>query len=90
MLRTRHILSTALTSVLLVVVAGPAFAGPVPLEESGTSGGGAGPASVPSSSGSSLWTYLGYAAAVIVVIGLVAVVSMVLSRHAHQHAPHPA
>ena len=48
------------------------------------------PASVPSNAGNSLWTYIGYAAAVIVVIGLVAVVSTLLARHAHQHAPHPA
>jgi hypothetical protein len=90
MSRTRQFLSTALASGLLLLVAGPAFAGPSPLEESGTSGGGGGPASVPSSGGASIWTYIGYAAAVLVVIGLVAVASTLLSRHAHQHAPHPA
>lgn len=90
MLRTRTFLSTALTSVLLLVVAGPASAGPAPLDDGGTSGGGGVPATVPSDGGISLWTYIGYAAAVVVVIGLIAVVSTVLARHAHQHAPHPA
>ena len=90
MLRTRTFLSTALTSVLLLVVGGPAFAGPAPLDDGGTTGGGGVPASVPSNEGTSLWTYIGYAAAVVVVIGLIAVVSTVLARHAHQHAPHPA
>ena len=90
MLRTRTFLSTALTSVLLLVFAGPAFAGPVSPDEGSTTGDAVVPASVPSDAGNSLWTYIGYAAAVIVVIGLAAVVSTLLARHAHQHAPHPA
>lgn len=90
MSRTRQFLSTAVTSLFLLAVAAPAFAGPVPLEETGTTGGGAGPASVPSSGGTSLWTYIGYAAAVLLVIALVAVVSIAVSRHTHHHAAHPA
>lgn len=86
MIRTRQFLSTAATSLFLLAVAAPAFAGPVPLEETGSTGGGAGPAS----GGTSLWTYIGYAAAVLLVIGLVAVASIAVSRHTHHHAPHPA
>jgi len=88
MLRTRTLLSAAFGTVLLVVVAGPALAGPAPLDDGSTSGGGTTPA--PIGSGSSLWTYLGYAAAVLAVIAVVMVASIVLTRQSHRHAAHPA
>jgi hypothetical protein len=88
MLRTRNLLSAAFGTVLLVVMAGPAFAGPAPLDDGSTSGGGTAPA--PIASGSSLWTYLGYAAAVLAVIAVVMVASVVLTRQSHRHAAHPA
>jgi len=87
-LRTRTLLSAAFGTVLLVVVAGPALAGPAPLDDGSTSGGGTTPA--PIGSGSSLWTYLGYAAAVLAVIAVVMVASIVLTRQSHRHAAHPA
>ena len=86
MLRTRSLLSAAFGTLLLLVVAGPAHAGPAPLDETGT---GTQPAP-PTSSGSDLWTYVGYAAAALAVIGLVMVASIVLTRHSHRHAAHPA
>jgi Ni/Fe-hydrogenase subunit HybB-like protein len=89
MSRTRQLLTTAVSSLFLLFVAGPAFAGPAPLDER-TSGNGAGTATVPTNDGSSIWTYIGYAAAVLLVIGLVAVASIAVARHTHQHAPHPA
>ena len=88
MLRTRTLLSAAFGTVLLVVVAGPAQAGPAPLDDGSTSGGGTTPA--PIDSGSSLWTYLGYAAAVLAVVAVVMVASIVLTRQSHRHAAHPA
>jgi hypothetical protein len=88
MFRTRNLLSAAFGTLLLVVVAGPAQAGPAPLDDGSTSGGGATPA--PIGSGSSLWTYLGYAAAVLAVIAVVMVASVLLTRQSHRHAAHPA
>jgi hypothetical protein len=88
MLRTRNLLSAVVGTVLLVVVAGPAQAGPAPLDDGGPSGGGSTPA--PIGSGSSLWTYLGYAAGVVAVIAVVMVASIVLTRQSHRHAAHPA
>ena len=88
MLRTRTLLSAAFGTLFLVVVAGPAYAGPAPLDDGSTSGGGTTPA--PIGSGSSLWTYLGYAAAVLAVIAVVMVASIVLTRQSHRHAAHPA
>ena len=86
MLRTRYLLSVVVGTVLLLVVAGPAQAGPAPLDETGT--GSTPPA--PPSSGTDLWTYVGYAAAVLAVIAAVMVASIVLTRHSHRHAAHPA
>jgi hypothetical protein len=88
MLRTRYLLSSVFATLLLVVVAGPAHAGPAPVDDGSSSGGGSTPA--PIGSGSSLWTYVGYAAAVLAVIGAVMVASIVLSRQSHRHAAHPA
>ena len=88
MLRTRNFLSAAFGSVLLVVVAGPAQAGPAPLDDGSTSGGGTTPA--PIDSGSSLWAYVGYAAAVLAVIAVVMVASVLLTRQSHRHAAHAA
>jgi hypothetical protein len=87
MLRTRYLLSTLFGPVLLLVVAGPAQAGPAPLDETGT---GSTPPASPTSSGTDLWTYVGYAAAVLAVIAAVMVASIVLTRHSHRHAAHPA
>lgn len=89
MLRTRHLLSTVVGALLLVVVAGPAFAGPAPLDEGGATTG-SGPGSVPAGSGASIWTYIGYAAAVLLVVVVLTAASMAVTRHAHHHAPHPA
>lgn len=87
MVRTRQILSTLLVSLLLVVVARPAVAGPVPLDEVGGGSGAPGPG--PSTgSDPSIWMYLGYAAAGLLVIALVAITAVALDRHAH-HAPQP-
>ena len=88
MFRTRYLLSAALGTVLLVAVAGPAFAGPAPLDDGSSSGGGSAPA--PTASGSSLWTYVGYAAGVLAVIAVVMIASMLLARLSHRHAAHPA
>jgi hypothetical protein len=88
MLRTRQFLSTALVAAFLVVVGGPAFAGPAPLDDGGPSGGGTTPAQI--GSGSSLWTYVGYAAAALAVIAVVKVASIFLTRQSHRHAAHPA
>ena len=88
MLRTRYLLSTVFGTLLLVVMAGPAQAGPAPVDDGSPSGGGTTPA--PVGSGSSLWTYLGYAAAVLAVIAVVMVASIVLTRQSHRHAAHPA
>ena len=87
MLRTRHLLSAVFGTVLLVVVSGPAFAGPAPLDDAPT-GGSTTPAST--GSGSSLWTYVGYAAGVLAVIVVVMVASLLLARLSHRHAAHPA
>jgi hypothetical protein len=87
MLRTRNLLSAAFGTLLLVVVAGPAYAGPAPLDETGT---GSTPPAPPTSSGTDLWTYVGYAAAVLAVIAVVMVASAILSRQSHRHAAHPA
>jgi hypothetical protein len=87
MLRTRSLLSAVFGTLLLLVVAGPAYAGPAPLDETGT--GSTQPAP-PTSSGSDLWTYVGYAAAALAVIAVVIVASMVLTRQSHRHAAHPA
>jgi hypothetical protein len=88
MLRTRYLLCVAFSTVLLLVVAGPAQAGPAPLDDGNTSGGGTTPA--PIGSGNSLWTYLGYAAAVLAVIAVTMVATVVLTRQSHRHAAHPA
>jgi hypothetical protein len=88
MLRTRYLLSAAFGTVMMLVVAGPAFAGPAPLDDGSPSGGGSAPA--PTGSGSSLWTYLGYVAAVLAVIAVVMVASVLLTRQSHRHAAHPA
>jgi hypothetical protein len=88
MSRTRVLLSAVLGTVLLLVVAGPAQAGPAPLDDGTTSGGGTTPA--PTGSGMDLWTYVGYAAAVLAVIAVVMVASIVLTRQTHSHAAHPA
>jgi len=87
MFRTRNLLSAAFGSVLLLVMAGPAFAGPAPLDDA-PSGGSTTPA--PTGSVSSLWTYVGYAAAALAVIAVVMVTSVVLTRQSHRHAAHPA
>jgi hypothetical protein len=87
MLRTRYLLSTVFGTLLLLVVAGPAHAGPAPLDETGT---GSTPPAASTSSGSDLWTYVGYAAAALAVIAVVMVASIVLSRQSHRHAAHPA
>ena len=88
MLRTRNLISAAFGTLLLVAMAGPAQAGPAPVDDGSSSGGGTTPAPIGSSS--SLWTYLGYAAAVLAVIAVVMVASIVLSRQSHRHAAHPA
>ena len=87
MLRTRSLLSAAFGTLLLLVVGGPAHAGPAPLDETGT--GNTQPVPPPSS-GSDLWTYVGYAAAALAVIAVVMIASIVLSRQSHRHAAHPA
>jgi hypothetical protein len=86
--RTRVLLSALLGTVLLLVVAGPAQAGPAPLDDGTTSSGGTTPA--PSGSGTDLWTYVGYAAAALAVIAVVIAASVFLTRQSHRHAPHPA
>jgi hypothetical protein len=88
MLRTRTLLSAAFGTLLLVVMAGPAQAGPAPLDDGSSSGGGTTPA--PIGSGSGLWTYVGYAAGVLAVIAVVMVASILLTRQSHRHAAHPA
>jgi hypothetical protein len=88
MFRTRNLLAAVFGTVLLVVVAGPAQAGPAPLDDGSSSVGGTAPA--PIGSNSSLWTYLGYAAAVLAVVAVVMVASIVLTRQSHRHAAHPA
>jgi hypothetical protein len=90
MLRTRNLISAAFGTLLLVVMAGPAQAGPAPVDDGSTSGGGGTPATPPTSSGSDLWSYVGYAAAVLAVIAVVMVASIVLTRQSHRHAAHPA
>lgn len=87
MFRTRSLLSAVFGTVLLLVAAGPAHAGPAPLDETGS---GSTPPAAPTSSGSDLWTYVGYAAAALAVIAVVMVASIVLSRQTHGHAAHPA
>ncbi|HEX4699810.1 MAG TPA: hypothetical protein VH857_10685 [Actinomycetes bacterium] len=88
MFRTRQLLSTLLGALLLVVVAGPAFAQPGPLDDGPTGSGGSTP--VTTGSDTSVWLYAGYAAAVLAAVLLIAVVAVTIDRHAHQHAPHPA
>ena len=88
MLRTRYLLSTVFGTLLLVVMAGPAHAGPAPVDDGGPSGGGTTPA--PIGSDSSLWTNLGYAVGILAVIAVVMVAFVVLIRHSHRHAAHPA
>lgn len=86
MSRTRQILSTVVGTVLLVLLAGPASAGPAPLDEGGGgSVGGPGPSA---GSDPSIWMYVGYAAAGLLVIAVVAITAIALDRHAH-HAPQP-
>ena len=88
MLRTRYLLSTVFGTLLLVVMAGPAQAGPAPVDDGSPSGGGTTPA--PIGSDSSLWTNLGYAVGILAVIAVVMVAFVVLTRHSHRHAAHPA
>jgi hypothetical protein len=87
MLRTRYLLSTVLGTLLLVVLAGPAHAGPAPVDDGGPSGGGTTPAPIGSST--SLWTYLGYAVAALLVVALIAATARVVARHGGHQAPHP-
>ena len=88
MLRTRYLLSTVFGTLLLVVMAGPAQAGPAPVDDGSPSGGGTTPA--PIGSDSSLWTNLGYAVGILAVIAVVMVAFVVLTRQSHRHAAHPA
>jgi hypothetical protein len=87
MTRTRYLLSTVFGTVLLVVVAGPAQAGPAPLDDGSPSGGGSTPA--PIGSDSSLWTYVGYALAALLVVAVIAATAKIVARHAGHRAPHP-
>jgi hypothetical protein len=88
MYRIRHLVSVVLGSLFLGLVAGPAFAGPAPLDEG--EGAVVDPPAPPSSgSDPSAWLYAGYAAALAAVL-LVAVVAIALDRHAHAHAPQHA
>ncbi|MGH8893341.1 MAG: hypothetical protein ACRDWY_08570 [Actinomycetes bacterium] len=86
MSRTRQILSTVVGTVLLMLVAGPAAAGPAPL---GEGGGGNGRVPGPSAnSDPSIWMYVGLSAAGLLVIAAIAFTAVALDRHAH-HAPQP-
>ena len=87
MLRTRNLISAAFGTLLLVVMAGPAQAGPAPLDNGSSSGGGTTPA--PIGSGSSLWTYVGYAMAALLVVAVIAATAKIVARHAAHQAPHP-
>jgi hypothetical protein len=87
MLRTRYLLSTVFGTLLLLVVAGPAHAGPAPLDDGSPSGGGTTPAPIGSST--SLWTYVGYALAALLVVAVIAATARLVARHAAHRAPHP-
>jgi hypothetical protein len=87
MLRTRYLLSTVFGTVLLLVVAGPAQAGPAPVDDGSPSGGDTSPAPIGSSS--SLWTYVGYAMAALLVVVVIAATARIVARHAGRQAPHP-
>lgn len=89
MSRTRQILATVVTTALLLVLAGPATAGPAPLDEGG---GGGGTVPSPGASGGSdpsIWMYVGFATAGLLVIAVIAFAAVALDRHAH-HASQPA
>ncbi len=87
MFRTRNLLSAAFGTVLLLVMAGPAQAGPAPLDDGSPSGGGTTPAPIGSST--SLWTYLGYALVALLVVAMIAATAKIVARHAGHQAPHP-
>jgi hypothetical protein len=87
MFRTRTLLSAVFGTLLLVVMAGPAQAGPAPLDDGSSSGGGTTPA--PIGSGTSLWTYVGYAMAALLVVAVIAATAKIVARHAGHQAPHP-
>jgi hypothetical protein len=88
MLHVRQFLSTSVGVLLLLAVAGPVAAEPAPFDN-GTGDPGSQPATSVGA-GTSLWTYTGYALAVVLAVALVAAIAIALDRHHSHHAPHPA
>jgi hypothetical protein len=87
----RNLRVTALLTGLLVAwTAGPALAGPAPLdrEPAGSSGGGA-TTDIGTSSDPSVWTPIGLGVAAVLAVAVVALALMAVVRHTHHHAPHP-
>jgi hypothetical protein len=91
MRRLRTLLASTLGTLLVVVLAVPAHAGPAPFDEGerAVAGGTTGTGTRSTGSDPGFWLYAGYALAAVAVVLVVAVVAIALDRHAH-HAPHPA
>ena len=88
MLHIRQGLSTSVSVLLLLAVAGPAAAKPAPFEN-GSGDPGSRPPGVSVDSGTSLWAYTGLALLVVLAVALVAATAIALDRHYSHHAPHP-
>ncbi len=88
--RTRSTLFTVFCTTLLMLVAGPALAGPAPLVPP-VEGAAVPPAGPEQSSGSDpgMWAIVGYTAAGLLVVMVIALAAVTIDRHAHHHAPHP-
>ena len=88
--RTRSTLLTVVCTTLLMLVAGPALAGPAPLDPASRTVAPR-PRSTPSPARTrATWTILGYTAAGLLVVTVLALAAVALVRHSHHHAPHPA
>jgi len=87
--RTRSTLLVVVCTALLMLVAGPAIAGPAPLDPP-ADGGASAPVDAVAGSDPGAWTILGYTAAGLLVVTILALAAVIVVRHSHHHAPHPA
>jgi hypothetical protein len=87
--RTRSTLLMVVCTALLMLVAGPAMAGPAPLDPP-TGGHSSAPVDAFDGSDPGAWTILGYTAAGLIVVTVLALAAVAVVRHSHHHAPHPA
>ena len=89
--RLRTLLASTVSTLLVVVLAAPAYAKPAPFDEgerAATHGTGR-TGTHSTGSDPSTWMYAGYALAAVIAVLVVAIVAIAVDRHTHQ-APHPA